>query len=203
MHPKAEERLIEGPVGPLQARILDQGGERWALLCHPHPLYGGSMNNKVITTVERALQQKGWSTVCFNFRGVGASVGTFDNGVGEREDLLAVARWGRERWPAARFLLGGFSFGAYVSLSGWSQLWPDAVLTIAPPVGLWDFSPIDAPEVPWVVIQGGADEVVSPEAVWRWLSALPIAPSLYWRAGVSHFFHGQLIWLREVVKLEY
>ncbi len=203
MHPKAESIMIPGPEGHLEGRILDKGTGRWALICHPHPQFGGSMNNKVVTTVERALQQKGWSTLAFNFRGVGLSEGAFAQGVGEQADLLAVVTWLRKRQNVERLLLGGFSFGAYISLRVWPQVGPDALLSIAPPVGLWDFSAVETPELPWTVIQGGADEVVDPQAVWSWLGSLPVRPTLYWRAGVSHFFHHQLIWLREIIKLEY
>jgi len=204
MHPKAVKALIKGPAGVLETRILENNhSRRWAVLCHSHPLYGGSMNNKVITTVERALQQKGWSTLCFNFRGVGDSAGAFDQGVGEQEDLAAVVHWLRETYKPEQLLLGGFSFGAYVGLKSYPALAPDRLLSIAPPVGLWDFTAIQPPAQNWVVIQPGADEVVQPQAVWQWLSSCAYLPSLYWRAGASHFFHGQLIWLREVIKLEY
>lgn len=203
MHPKAVKQLISGPVGPLESRILENDPDRWAVLCHPHPLYGGSMDNKVITTVERALQQKGWSTLCFNFRGVGESAGSFDQGIGEQADLQAVVAWLKAHYGESDWLLGGFSFGAYVSLKSWKMLNPSSLLSIAPPVELWDFSEIATPTVPWVVIQGGADEVVAPEAVAQWLVQQHPYPTVYWRAGVSHFFHRQLIWLREVIKLEY
>ena len=203
MHPAAECVMIPGPAGGLQARIVEKTAARWAVLCHPHPRFGGTMNNKVITTVERALQQKGWSTLCFNFRGVEQSEGAFDNGVGEQDDLLAVIEWLRTHHAVEQLLLGGFSFGAYIALRVWSRVGPNGLLTLAPPVGLWDFANIETPEVPWVVIQPGADEVVDPNAVWAWLSEQPQYPSLYWRRGASHFFHGQLIWLREVIKLEY
>jgi len=204
MHPKGEIIMIPGPVGSLEGRIVvNQSQGRWAVLCHPHPRFGGSMNNKVITTVERALQQKGWSTLVFNFRGVGHSGGTYAQGVGEQADLLAIIDWLRVHHPVEQLLLGGFSFGAYVSLQVWPKVEPDALLSIAPPVGLWDFAAIETPTLPWVVIQPGADEVVDPQAVWHWLSSLPVRPTLYWRSGVSHFFHRQLIWLRETIKLEY
>ncbi len=203
MHPKAETVMVPGPAGRLEGRILDQGQDRWAVICHPHPQFGGTMNNKVVTTVERALQQKGWSTLVFNFRGVGDSDGTYDQGVGEQADLLAVIEWLRNAHAPGQLLLGGFSFGAYIALRCWPAVRPDALLSIAPPVGLWPFDDVAVPEVPWVVVQPGADEVVDVAAVWRWLSSLTLRPTLYWRAGVSHFFHRQLIWLREVIKLEY
>lgn len=204
MHPKGEIIMIPGPAGTLEGRIVvNESRRRWAVLCHPHPRFGGSMNNKVITTVERALQQKGWNTLVFNFRGVGRSEGDYAQGVGEQADLLAMLDWLRTHHPVEQLLLGGFSFGAYVSLKVWPKVDPDALLSIAPPVGLWDFASIETPTPPWVVIQPGADEVVAPQAVWSWLGGLSVRPTLYWRAGVSHFFHHQLIWLREAIKLEY
>ena len=139
MQSGVEKVWIPGPAGRLEGRILDNGASRWALLCHPHPQYGGTMDNKVVTTVERALQQLGWSTLVFNFRGAGGSEGAFDNGIGEQADLMAVHAWLQAHHRPQRLLLGGFSFGAYVTLNRWQALGADALLSIAPPVGLWDF----------------------------------------------------------------
>ncbi len=203
MQSGVEKVWIPGPAGRLEGRILDNGASRWALLCHPHPQYGGTMDNKVVTTVERTLQQLGWSTLVFNFRGAGGSEGAFDNGIGEQADLMAVHAWLQARHQPQRLLLGGFSFGAYVTLNRWQAVEADALLSIAPPVGLWDFGALVPPQTNWTVIQGGGDEVVSPAAVLAWLAAQPAMPTLYWRAGVSHFFHGQLVWLKGVIELEY
>src|SRR5271165_4766232 len=96
------ERLsIEGQAGALQAIVEDPGAEgpSFAVICHPHPLFGGTMDNKVVTTVARALQEIGMPTLRFNFRGVGASAGAFDQGAGETADADAVASWGAARWP--------------------------------------------------------------------------------------------------------
>src|SRR5277367_4107094 len=98
----ALERLfIEGQAGALEVIVEDPGtaGSSFAVICHPHPLYGGTMDNKVVTTVARALQETGMPTLRFNFRGVGASAGEFDQGVGETADADAVAEWGAVRWP--------------------------------------------------------------------------------------------------------
>src|SRR5271165_5943806 len=119
------ERLsIEGQAGALQAIVEDPGAEgpSYAVICHPHPLFGGSMDNKVVTTLARAMRDAGISTLRFNFRGVGASLGTYDEGVGETLDAAAVASFGASRWPGRRLVLGGFSFGAYVALRLAQQL---------------------------------------------------------------------------------
>jgi len=116
---RSVERLsLEGPAGALEAVLEDPGaaGISYAVVCHPHPLYGGTMDNKVVTTVARALQDAGMPTLRFNFRGVGASDGAFDQGSGETADADAVAAWGAERWPGRTLVIAGFSFGAYVAL---------------------------------------------------------------------------------------
>ena len=101
MSPAPERTWIEGPAGALEAIVEDPGnpGSSYAVVCHPHPLFGGTMDNKVVTTVARALHETGIPTVRFNFRGVGASAGAFDDGVGETADADAVASWGGARWP--------------------------------------------------------------------------------------------------------
>src|SRR5579864_6855658 len=113
----SRDRLsIKGPAGALEAIVEDPGaaGSSYAVVCHPHPLFGGTMDNKVVTTVARALQDNGIPTLRFNFRGVGASAGVFDQGMGETADADAAASWGAERWPGRTLVAAGFSFGAYV-----------------------------------------------------------------------------------------
>jgi len=100
--PRAEPLSIAGPAGPIEALLEDPqapANAGFAVVCHPHPLYGGTMTNKVVHTVARSLQEQGMPTVRFNFRGVGRSAGQFDEGRGETADALAVVAWGRERWP--------------------------------------------------------------------------------------------------------
>lgn len=193
---------IPGPVGPLEARCgcpKEPAGVS-AVICHPHPLFGGTMENKVVTTVARALEDLGLHTVRFNFRGVGASAGAYDEGHGETEDLLAVLRWLAERRPGDEVWLAGFSFGSYVAARG-AVRWPvSQLISIAPPVARFDFSDSPPPECPWLVVQGDADEVVEPGAVFRWVEALPRPPELVVMKGASHFFHGRLVELREHLK---
>jgi len=195
---------LAGPAGPLEA-VVDPGEAPRvpvvAIVCHPLPTEGGTMHNKVVTMTARALRELGVDTVRFNFRGTGASAGTFDEGDGETEDLCAVAAWVRATRPDAALWLAGFSFGAYVSLRASAQLQPALVLSIAPPVGRsWDFDPVVPPTCPWLVIQGEADEVVDPQAVFDWVESLPNPPELVRMPETDHFFHRKLMDLRGAIK---
>ncbi len=197
----AERCRIAGPVGALEALCTEPTGgiEAFAVVCHPHPLFGGTMDNKVVTTLARALQECGMATVRFNFRGVNSSEGSYDEGRGETEDAVAVADWAARRWPGTRLVAAGFSFGAYVAWCLAARRAATRLITIAPPVQRFDFSVCEPPEVPWLVVQGDADEVVDAESVRTWAqSALPRA-SLVLLPGVGHFFHGHLQELRAAV----
>jgi alpha/beta superfamily hydrolase len=171
-----------------------------AVCCHPHPLYGGALTNKVIHTVARAFAAQGAAAVRFNFRGVGASQGEHDGGAGETDDLVTVAGWARARWPGLPLWLGGFSFGAYVALRGAPRLAPSLLVTVAPPAGRWDFSDIAAPRCPWLVVQGSDDELVQAAGVVGWARALQPAARIVMLEGASHFFHGRLRELQDAVE---
>jgi alpha/beta superfamily hydrolase len=171
-----------------------------AVLCHPLPTEGGSMHNKVVTMAARALRECGATTLRFNFRGVGASAGTFDHGIGETEDLRAVVAWARARRPGCTLWLAGFSFGAYVSLRAAAELQPGLLLSIAPPAGRWAFADLAHPHCPWLVIQGEDDEVVDPQAVYAWAEGLQPPPELVRMPDTSHFFHHRLMDLRGAIK---
>ncbi len=159
------------------------------------------MHNKVVTMAARALRELGIDTVRFNFRGVGDSAGSFDEGDGEADDLRTVAQWVRTQQPGSALWLAGFSFGAYVALRAAESLQPALMLSIAPPVGRsWDFSTITLPTCPWLVIQGDADEVVDPAAVFAWIEAMPQPPQLVRMPDTSHFFHRKLLDLRGAIK---
>jgi len=155
----------------------------------------------VVTMAARALREVGLDTVRFNFRGTGASAGTFDNGIGETDDLLAVAAWVRAQRPGLALWLAGFSFGAYVSLRAAAALRPAFMLAIAPPVRRsWDFDALVLPTCPWLVIQGDADEIVDPQAVAAWVDAMATPPQLVRMPDTSHFFHRKLLDLRGAIK---
>ena len=197
--------MLDGPAGPLEVGVDLPDGEAAArpiiaVICHPLSTEGGSMHNKVVTMAARALRESGITTLRFNFRGAGQSEGVFDDGDGELDDLRAVAAWAREHHPGMALWLVGFSFGAYVSLRLAAELHAAVVISIAPPVGRsWDFSGIDI-EMPWLVIQGDADEIVDAGAVRDWVASLPSPPELVEMPDTSHFFHRKLMDLRGALK---
>ncbi|QKT04186.1 alpha/beta fold hydrolase [Ectothiorhodospiraceae bacterium 2226] len=203
-----QECPVPGPAGSLEAMQSYpagyDGSAPVAVVCHPHPLYGGSMANKVVHMLSDTFNALGAATVRFNFRGVGASQGRFDQGRGETEDVLAVVRWVRERHPAAPLWLAGFSFGAYVALRAQPQVQAERVLLVAPPVNLFDFEALPPCGAPCLVIQGGRDDIVPPEAVSNWVFRHQVErPAYRWLGDADHFFHGRLNRLREVVQAEW
>lgn len=204
---------LPGPAGTLEVAVdppeTEVAGQPVAalpivaVLCHPLPTEGGTMHNKVVTMAARSLRELGVTTVRFNFRGTGASEGEFDHGEGELDDLRAIVAWVRATRPDAALWLGGFSFGAYVSLRGAAELQPSMLISIAPPAGRWDFDSIALPTMPWLVIQGEEDEIVDPQAVYDWFAK--IAPpdataELIRMPETSHFFHRKLMDLRGAIK---
>jgi hypothetical protein len=198
-----EELLIPGPAGAIEVLTscpeCYEGDKPIAVICHPHPLHGGSMRNKVVHILAESFNQMGLLSVSFNFRGVEKSGGRFAKGIGETEDLAAVVAYFRQRHPRAPLWLAGFSFGAYVALRGHRQLGAERLLLIAPPVGLFDFAELPEVEIPWMVIQGGRDEIVSPEEVSRWVTSRSHRPVFRWMADADHFFHGRLNRIRDTV----
>lgn len=200
--------LIDGPAGVLETIVEAAEAparNAVAVVCHPLPTDGGTMHNKVVTMTARALRESGIATVRFNFRGVGASTGSFDQGRGESDDLRAIVAWVRAQRPGAKLWLAGFSFGSYITLKCAAELHPAMLVSIAPPAAgrNWDFSTIPAPECPWLVIQGEADEIVDPQAVYAWIDSLKELrqpPELVKMPDTSHFFHRRLIDLRGAIK---
>jgi len=158
------------------------------------------MENKVVHTLARTLQELGLSTVRFNYRGVGRSEGAFADGIGEAEDAIAVIDWCRGRWPGAQLWLAGFSFGCYVALRASREREPARLITVAPPVQRFDFATFVAPRCPWLVVQGDEDELVDCGKVLEWTRTLQPAPDVRVLSGVGHFFHGRLHELKEVVR---
>ena len=195
---------LPGPAGVLEVAVdVPEAGEARrgvAIVCHPLPTEGGTMHNKVVTITERSLRELGLSTVRFNFRGVGASTGAWDNGRGEALDLQAVAAWVAKAAPDAELWLAGFSFGAYVALLGARHLPARQLIAIAPPAGRWDFAAVLPPACPWLVVQGEADEIVDPAAVYAWVESLEPRPSLVRMPEADHFFHRRLMDLRGLIK---
>ncbi|HEV2229176.1 MAG TPA: alpha/beta fold hydrolase [Steroidobacteraceae bacterium] len=215
--PRAERLAIDGPAGVLQALVETPATEHgeapvvpaFAVVCHPHPLFGGSMDNKVVYTVARAFEQLGAPAIRFNFRGVAASTGTYDEGRGEGDDALAVIAWGRRHWPDAPLWLAGFSFGGAVALAIAELAAPERLVLVAPGITRLEGADFEAaraaePACPWLIVQGGADDVVPAPAVLAWAAErqpLPgvAAPEVHLLPDAGHFFHGRINELRDAV----
>jgi uncharacterized protein len=201
--PRPERLEIPGPVGLLEALrevpAAAQAPRAFGVICHPHPLFGGTMTNKVVHMLARSCHELGVPTLRFNFRGVGASAGQYDDGRGETDDALAVIEHGRTLWPGAALWLAGFSFGAWVALRAAPRAAAARLVTVAPPVGRWDFAGLGTPGCPWLIVQGDQDELVDAAAVQQWAALQQPAPQLALLAGAEHFFHGRLNELRDVV----
>lgn len=194
---------IRGPSGRLELSIAHpknpENPRAIAIICHPHPLFGGTMDNKVVHQVANTLNDAGIATVRFNFRGIGRSEGNYAEGFGETEDLLTVVNWVRTQRPHTPLWLAGFSFGAYVALRAWPECLPENLITIAPPVNFFDFKNLPTPAQSWLVIQGDQDEIVPAADVLNWLGTLEFPPQVACLKGSGHFFHGQLNHLSEVL----
>lgn len=189
---------IAGPAGAIECAIDAPAGavHGVAVVCHPHPQHGGTMDNKVAQTLARAFVQTGHRSVRFNFRGVGASQGAWDEGRGEVEDALAVIAAHRD--PALPLLLAGFSFGGFVAAEAARRL-PEGgqaqrLVLVAPSTQRQQVPPVPADTV---VVHGEADEVVPLSATFDW--ARPQALPVIVFPGVGHFFHGQLGPLRNTL----
>lgn len=204
--PRTQALVIDGPAGGLETLLeqpppvadsQDAAPAAFAVICHPHPLHGGNMHNKVVYTVARACQERAMPTLRFNFRGVGASAGSYDEGRGETQDTLAVIAAGRARWPQAALTLAGFSFGAVVSLNAAAAAAPARLISIAPAVARVAVASMARPACPWLIVQGDADEVVDAREVQAFAARFSPPPQLVLLPGVGHFFHRRLDQLRD------
>lgn len=199
---REQDLSIPGPAGNLESLLVQPDGwteqDPIAICCHPHPLHGGTMHNKVVTILAKSFHQLGAASVRFNFRGVGQSEGQFAQGEGEQSDLLAVVHWLQQQYPSAPIWLSGFSFGAYVALMAHSSIQPMRLLLIAPAVNMYpQMQDIQVQTKDWLLVQGGRDEVVPPQAVADWLKRQMKKPRLIWMEEAGHYFHGQLTRLQE------
>jgi uncharacterized protein len=200
MNAGTSRQVIAGPAGPIECAI-DAPGPGVALrgvavLCHPHPLHGGTLDNKVVQTMARAFVQMGYRAVRFNFRGIGQSAGGWDEGRGEVDDALAVIEALRD--PALPLALGGFSFGGYVASRAASRLpegfGAERLVLVGPAVLNFPMAPVPADTL---VIHGEADDVVPLAAVLDW--ARPAVLPVTVVPGAGHFFHGQLPLLKQLI----
>lgn len=201
MNSQTQRIQIEGPAGILEAMIdLPSAPERGtAVIAHPHPLFGGTMENKVVQTLARAFVQCGWKSVRFNFRGVGKSAGVHDNGVGESEDMLAVIR---ELAPHDLLCLAGFSFGAFVASQALACLHgqrnPEKLVLVGTAVARFKVAEIPSElHERTLIVHGEQDDTVPLAAVMDWARPQTLPVTVV--PGVGHFFHGQLPLLRDLV----
>jgi alpha/beta superfamily hydrolase len=198
--------LLQGPAGLIETIIHEPVNtfDYLGIILHPHPLHGGTMNNKVVTTLAKTFRELNIINIKFNFRGVGKSEGIHDNGIGETEDTLFIIKWAQEKWPHKKIILSGFSFGSYVALRV-ASLYPiNQLITVAPAVNKADFSGLD-PHCPWLIIVADQDEIVPSNEIYEWIKTLNPPPDVTSFPDANHFFDGQLIALKEnlLEKLRY
>jgi hypothetical protein len=193
---------LQGPSGILETVLTssDEAVSVVAIICHPHPLYGGSLQHKVVHTLMRTFRELNVASVRFNFRGVGKSQGHYDNGVGEVEDLMAVLNWVVTQYPQATIWLSGFSFGAFIVAKSLMKVTVkiEQVVLVAPPVETFDFSGINFSNRLTCVVMGDQDEIVKPDAVVSWAQQYPNIEML-WLSDADHFFHGKLTMLKNKI----
>jgi len=196
--------LTTGPAGNIECLLSYPLSETptntIAVICHPHPLYDGTMHNKVVYTIAKTLNKHNIPTLRFNFRGVERSEGNYAEGLGEQDDLLTATKLMRSLFPNHTLWLAGFSFGSYIAASMQQKLNAEQLITIAPAVGSFDFNSIAIPDCPWLLIQGMADEVIEAEKVIEWAKALNSPPTIQTMDGTSHFFHGKLVELGKLLE---
>lgn len=195
---------IQGPAGNIEALLQEAEGvahDTIAVVCHPHPLYGGTMHNKVAHRVAATLHARGVAVLRFNFRGVGKSEGVHDRGRGELQDGLVVLDTLRRRHPHARVWVAGFSFGSWVaSRIAASEPAVQQLVMIAPPVHTQTFDEMRGSPVPKLVVQGTADDVCKPENLARVFPTWAEPKRLVEVPGASHFFDRQLSELGEAIE---
>ncbi len=203
MNAQTQKSTVQGAAGAIEVAVDTPAGgavpKGVALIAHPHPLFGGTLDNKVVQTLARAFTQCGWTAVRFNFRGVGSSQGVHDEGRGELDDLLAVAA---HIAPTGALCLAGFSFGAFVTTHAFDRLHRvrqiDKLVLVGTSVVRSAAAPIDAAgHAKTIVIHGEADDTVALSAVMDWArpQSLPVTVV----PGGGHFFHGQLPLLKSLV----
>ena len=203
MKASTQRLRIDGPAGPLELAIdepdADVAMRGVAVIAHPHPLFGGTFDNKVVQTLARAFVQSGWRAVRFNFRGIGASGGSYDEGRGELQDLLAVVA---AQAPSGALALAGFSFGAFVTSHAVAQLGParapEQLVLVGTAASRFPVAAI-APELHGrtLVLHGEVDDTVPLADVMDWARPQKLPVTVI--PGVEHFFHGQLTLLRALV----
>ncbi len=197
---KTSKGKVEGPAGSLEAEVAapETPARAVAVICHPHPQFGGTKDNKVVYTLARACRDAGLIAVRFNFRGVGASHGSYDNGEGETEDALAIANWALQQSGSQDLLWAGFSFGAGVALRAAMQKQALGLITVALPTRYFE-KELPRPDCPWLAVHGDADDVIECEQALTDLGNLSKPPVTEILSGAGHYFHGRLTELGDTV----
>jgi uncharacterized protein len=208
--PPQEHLFVAGPAGKIETVIehpavfpadgVSEGARGLALVCHPHPLFGGTLTNKVVATLARAFVELGYIAVRPNFRGAGKSEGVHDHGRGETEDMLAVIDYTRNRFGGLPLALAGFSFGGYVQTRVAQRATPERMVLVGTAAGDLGDRKYDTPPVPegTLVIHGELDETVPLARVLDW--ARPQELPVIVIPGADHFFHRRLNIIRNIVK---
>lgn len=188
--------VLDGPAGALEGLLQERAGIAppiAAVICHPHPLYGGTLNNKVVHRVASTLHSLGAAVLRFNFRGVGKSAGTHDRGAGEIDDARAALGWMRARYPGASAWVGGFSFGSWVA-ARLAARGPEAerLILVAPPVRTASFAALHECATPKIIVQGTADDTCPLAELEREYPSWAEPKRLVLVEGASHFFDRRL-----------
>jgi alpha/beta superfamily hydrolase len=187
--------IIPGDTVQLEAILREpkESARGAVVVCHPHPVYGGTMDNRIVYRAAKAAASAGFAALRFNFRGVGKSSGQFDQGLGEQEDVSAAIRWLQERYPELPLALMGYSFGAWVGLRvGCADSNIKAMVGIAPPLNLYAMEYLIQNTKPSLFIVGTQDEFCSTESILRLKPRLPATSSVHILEGADHFFSDQL-----------
>jgi len=188
--------LLQGPAGRLEATLWTtpvDDPKSVAVVCHPHPLYGGTMHNKVVYRAAQALHQCGMPVLRFNFRGAGLSEGMHDNGRGEKDDVRAALDYLAQKFPGRPILLAGFSFGSWVGLRvGCADSRVTRLIGLGLPVDSTDFNYLRGCAKPKLIIQGGSDQYGSRANIEALFATLPEPKQIAVVEGADHFFTGQL-----------
>ncbi|WP_347888763.1 alpha/beta family hydrolase [Nitrosomonas europaea] len=201
--PNEQKRFVTGPAGRLETVVtLPEGAPRGlAIVAHPHPLYQGSMDNKIVYILSRAFIEQQYITVKFNFRGVGASEGSYAEGKGEIEDVVAVTQAMREQYDSGPeplpLTLAGFSFGGAVQAHVAQQLKPSRLVLVAPSVERLQAPPVVDHARHILIIQGDQDTIVPLQSVLNWAAPQTLPVTVI--PGAEHFFHGKLHVLKNVI----
>ena len=194
---RGEQRLsIAGPSGALELalNVPEQPARGIALVAHPHPLQGGTMDNKVVQTLAKTFAGLGYVSVRFNFRGVAGSAGVFDDGAGETDDALAALAHARTAYGELPVVLAGFSFGTFIQTRVMARVPPERMVLIAPAIARFGAAAVPADTI---VIHGEEDDVVALADVFAWARPQQLPVVVF--PGCGHFFHGRLPQLTRVI----